>query len=239
VAVSEKTKRIVWTKAAGRCAICREVLYEGHVSGSDTHMLGEVAHIVADKGDGPRGASPLPPDERDHESNLLLLCLYHHKIIDDDTTAFTIERLQEIKAAHETWLNAQLVLEKAWQTKLHNLYYINVPRLNLLAASAGVSLNLDSYGEIEALHELGWELNRLLAGFENLLSKVELKAIEITAALKDPGKARGMIICFDQDFRTKNIRLPQSPGGYPPVWWALYSAVWWFVHFAIRRLIHP
>jgi hypothetical protein len=212
--VSEKTKNIVWIKGGGTCAICRQQLLVGYTESSDTHLLGEIAHIVAEQADGPRGDSPLTIEERNHETNLLLLCLNHHKVIDDDPVTYTVESLNSIKAKHEQWVASRLSLEAPWQTKLHNFYYINVPRLNLLASSAGQLLDLSSYGEIVALHELGWGLNGLMAGFKHLLAQVELRAIEIGHAIEYGENARGLIVSFNQDFRTKNIRMPESVEGY-------------------------
>lgn len=214
MAISERTKTIIWTKGGGTCAICREDLLKEFTSSTDTHLLGEVAHIVAERVDGPRGNSPLKLKERNHEANLLLLCLDHHKVVDDDPITHTVESLKRRKAEHELWVASRLSLEKTWQTKLHNFYYINVPRLNLLASSAGLSLNLSSYGEIVALHELGWELNYLMVGFEKILAKAELRAVEIGRAMELGETARGLIISFNQDFRTKNIRMPESVHGY-------------------------
>jgi hypothetical protein len=56
---------------------------------------------VAREPNGPRGSSPLTVAERDSYPNLILLCLEHHKIVDDDPGHWTVERLHEMKAAHE------------------------------------------------------------------------------------------------------------------------------------------
>ena len=45
--------------------------------------------------------------------------------------------------------------------------------------------------EIVALNELGWELNGLLLGFEDLLSRLELRAIDINLAVERIDQARG------------------------------------------------
>jgi hypothetical protein len=212
--ISEKTRRIVWVKSAGTCAICRRQLHEEYSSGGDTHLLGAVAHIVADREKGARGNSILTDEERDQESNLLLLCLEHHKIVDDDDVAYPVARLQEIKLAHEHWVASKLRLEQTWGTKLHHLYYINVPRLNTTAAAAGCYLDLERYGNITALHELGGALGGLMLGFDNLLMQVELRAVDLAVAVGLLENARGMLVSFDRDFRTKNIRMPESPAEY-------------------------
>lgn len=162
VPISEKTKRAVWASSGGCCAMCRERLLVTSTTGTASHLVGEVAHIVAEQPDGSRGSSPLTTEQRNQESNLILLCFDHHKIIDDDPITYTVESLQGLRQSHLDWVATRLQLERPWETKLHNFYYINVPRLNLLAATMGVSLDLSGYGEIDALHELGWNLNGLM-----------------------------------------------------------------------------
>ena len=212
--VSEKIKKIIWAKCAAKCSICREDLLLDGESGDLTHLVGEVAHIVAEKADGPRGDSPQSLEQRNSESNLLLLCLEHHKIIDDDPDSYPINKLSEIKEKHESWVSFNLASQPVWDTKLHQMYYINVPRLSLLCSRYGYSLDLSQYGRITALHELGWELNGLMGGFSKLLSAVELKAIPIEKALSHPAKIQGLYVSFDRKFRTKNIKIPSCATEY-------------------------
>lgn len=77
----------------------------------DESIVGEAAHIVAEKEDGPRGKSELSREERDKYSNLLLLCNVHHKQIDDQTQHFTVEKLYQIKRNHEDWVQSQLNID--------------------------------------------------------------------------------------------------------------------------------
>lgn len=213
--VSEKIKRVIWSKSAGKCSICREdLLLDGGDAEELTHLVGEVAHIVAEKGDGPRGAFELDLAARNSEKNLLLLCLAHHKVIDDDPNSYPVDRLLEIKSTHENWVSESLASNPVWDTKLHQMYYINVPRLSLLCSRYGYSLDLSRYGRIDALHELGWELNGLMGGFSKLLSAVELKAVPIETALTQPDLIRGIYVSFDRRFRTKNISMPNSRSDY-------------------------
>lgn len=212
--VSEKTKRAIWAAGGGCCAMCRERLLMTAASSTSSHFLGEVAHIVAEQPDGPRGFSPLTTEQRNEESNLLLLCFDHHKVIDDDPITYTIESLLALRSSHLSWVAMRLELEHPWRTKLHNFYYINVPRLNLMAATMGKSLDLSQYGDIVALHELGWELNGLMLGFEHLLAEIELKSVPVEQVLQHAQTARGLIISFNRDFRTKNIDMPNNLDGY-------------------------
>lgn len=74
----------------------------------DESVVGEAAHIVAEKDDGPRGNSPLTRAERDKYANLILLCAVHHKQVDDQVGEFTVVRLHEMKDEHEKWVRQQL-----------------------------------------------------------------------------------------------------------------------------------
>lgn len=44
----------------------------------------------------------------DSYDNLILLCKTHHKLVDEQTNKFSVERLREIKAAHEQWVRETL-----------------------------------------------------------------------------------------------------------------------------------
>ena len=108
MAVSSKTRILVWSRAAYRCSMCRQDLFMDEISTDDPSLVGDVAHMVADSLDGPRGASPLTAEQRDLYSNLLLLCKAHHKLVDDNPAEYPVERLQHIKNDHERWVRESL-----------------------------------------------------------------------------------------------------------------------------------
>lgn len=89
-------------------------------------LLGEMAHIVAESPDGPRGDDPLPLDQRNLHTNLVLLCNNHHQIIDDPGNAayYTVERLRGIKEKHERWV--EQTLGRAHGTSVANPQLIQV-----------------------------------------------------------------------------------------------------------------
>ena len=73
-----------------------------YVSGNEDANFGFVAHIVAEKQDGPRGDPVRSPQLADEVSNLMLMCYTHHKLIDVDELAnYPEQRLLDIKAEHE------------------------------------------------------------------------------------------------------------------------------------------
>ncbi|MFE2412700.1 HNH endonuclease [Kitasatospora sp. NPDC059408] len=102
MAVSEKTRKIIWGEAGGRCAICRVQVVTAGTDYDDPSVFGEEAHIVARSKGGPR-AGLLDDASIDSHTNLVLLCSRHHKQIDDQPGHFTVDRLREIKAQHAAW----------------------------------------------------------------------------------------------------------------------------------------
>ena len=67
----------------------------------DAAFLGEMAHIVGDSHQGPRGDFPMTDDDRDKHINLLLLCGDHHKTIDSQPRTYSVSVLRRIKEDHE------------------------------------------------------------------------------------------------------------------------------------------
>jgi hypothetical protein len=103
VAYTEKTLRIVWTEAGGKCCICRVLVLTPGTETDDPSVFGELAHIVARNPGGPR-AGGLDPDQLDSHGNLMLLCNKHHKQVDDQPTHFTVEKMHQIKREHAAWV---------------------------------------------------------------------------------------------------------------------------------------
>jgi hypothetical protein len=104
MAITSKDLKLLLQKSGNRCAFpnCGELLIHADSDNVDEQtVLSNIAHIVAQKEDGPRGHYALPLEERDKESNLLLLCEKHHKIIDDQPQRYTVERLKQFKEDHE------------------------------------------------------------------------------------------------------------------------------------------
>jgi len=101
--IPEKTRLLLWVRAGGRCEFdgCNDYLFEHHVT-LDNVNLADVAHVVAFKSEGPRGAEDRPEDIHDI-ANLMLLCLRCHKLIDDSVAGerFTVATLRQFKSDHE------------------------------------------------------------------------------------------------------------------------------------------
>src|SRR6266513_3607803 len=110
MAILLKTTKILWGCSGNRCAICRTLLVEDAVSAiDDDSVVGDMAHIVAQKPTFTRGDyAAISEAERDHYSNLILLCRKHHKVIDDQPSKYTVEHLRDLKTAHEEWVRNSL-----------------------------------------------------------------------------------------------------------------------------------
>lgn len=101
MAISSRSRKILWSRAHDRCALCRTPLTRDRADGS-IDVVGVEAHIIARSVGGPRGRSTGATDI-DGYDNLLLVCPNDHQRIDQDPEWFTVERLRGIKAAHERW----------------------------------------------------------------------------------------------------------------------------------------
>jgi hypothetical protein len=110
MAVPLREQRLLLQKSGNRCAFpgCRRMLTAGGSPVDRPVVLGEVAHIVAESPDGPRGASPLPIARRNRYENLILLCNQHHQLVDSQPHTYTVERLLAMKEDHERWVERTL-----------------------------------------------------------------------------------------------------------------------------------
>lgn len=108
--ISARTSKMLWGRAAARCSMphCRALLVLDETSTASPGLVGEMAHIVGEKKDGPRGNSPLTDDQRNEYKNLILLCRNHHGEIDQQPEIWPVDRLHGIKMEHETWVRNSL-----------------------------------------------------------------------------------------------------------------------------------
>ncbi len=107
---TERTLKLLWGRAAGRCAMpeCRVELFAEATEYDPIVVIGEIAHVAAAADDGPRAAPELGTAQRNNYDNLILLCQNCHARIDGQTGFYTVERLKDLKQAHEAWVRASL-----------------------------------------------------------------------------------------------------------------------------------
>jgi hypothetical protein len=83
MAISEKTRKLLWGRSGNRCAVCRQELVIDGTDKSDDSVVGDECHIVSGAGRGPRHDPAVREAELDAAENLILLCRVHHKMVDD------------------------------------------------------------------------------------------------------------------------------------------------------------
>lgn len=101
--IPDKEMKALIALSGGVCAFpaCHKRLVEPRNDLDAAAFLGEMAHIVADSRQGPRGDSTMSDEERDSHTNLLLLCGDHHKTIDSQPRTYSVPVLRRIKEDHE------------------------------------------------------------------------------------------------------------------------------------------
>jgi len=108
MAISDKTRKILWARSGDRCAECRRQLVEEATRADAESVVGDECHIVSGQSQGPRYDAKFPAARVDEPDNLILLCRVHHKMVDDQTQTYTVEALQKLKAIHEAWVASTL-----------------------------------------------------------------------------------------------------------------------------------
>jgi hypothetical protein len=116
--ISSLTRLLLFVRAGGRCEFdgCPHYLIEHPVTLKEGNFA-EMAHIVAFRPDGPRGAVSRPKNIHGLE-NLMLLCPQCHKLIDDRPEDYTRRTLVEYKRRHETWIKRVTGLSPDQKTAL-------------------------------------------------------------------------------------------------------------------------
>ncbi|MDL2255469.1 HNH endonuclease [Parabacteroides sp. OttesenSCG-928-K15] len=101
--ITTKNQNLLWAISAGRCEYegCNKVLHRDILT-KKRYNSAYIAHIVADKPDGPRGDIVRSKLLCDNISNLMLLCNEHHNLIDKvDVKGHPESRLLVMKQQHE------------------------------------------------------------------------------------------------------------------------------------------
>jgi hypothetical protein len=204
--ITRKVAIQVWTAAGGTCCFpdCSNELMPGA-----QHLLGEIAHIVARKHQGPRGDPTFPEMKLNLPENLLLLCPYHHAQVDTDVPSFQPEVLRKMKFEHESRIAWAQKNAKPWKQPWHLIHYLNVPRLAMLAVGQGKALNISFSRPIGNLHDLGWELAPLLDSFKATLQELNLSGIALADA-EASVLVPGATYSFDTRMWGKNIPGPDA-----------------------------
>lgn len=105
MAITDKTRKILWAKSGNRCSICHKELVD-KISDEGDFIIGEECHIISSQAKGPRHKSNI--ENYDNYENLILLCRNHHKEIDSNVVTYTEELLRNMKLKHEKWVKETL-----------------------------------------------------------------------------------------------------------------------------------
>ena len=109
-AYTDRTLKLLWGRSGGRCAMpdCRVELFADSTEYDPIVIIGEIAHVASASDGGPRSAPLMGVRDRNSYENLILLCQNCHARIDGQAGTYSVERIKEIKAAHEAWVRASL-----------------------------------------------------------------------------------------------------------------------------------
>lgn len=161
MAITDRTRKILWGRSGNLCALCRRVLVEEATPHDDESVVGDECHIVGEKPTAARGEFGIGRDDLDDHDNLILLCKTHHKLVDDQPLTYTVEKLREMKATHESWVRATLERPKPKGTQPK---FAIMPRLRTGKALAnvvgGACASVFDHDEPETEAE-----SKLIAGF--------------------------------------------------------------------------
>ncbi len=105
--IPKRVMKILWGRSGSKCTICRVNLIEEGTDGN-IYPIGEVAHIEGENIGSARYNSYIIENDRSKYENLILLCPSCHTKVDNDIKEYTIERLKQIKKAHEDWIEESL-----------------------------------------------------------------------------------------------------------------------------------
>ncbi|MBN2595657.1 MAG: hypothetical protein JXR82_02620 [Marinifilaceae bacterium] len=102
MSIKEKVKRKLWASSGGYCAKpdCHTDLFPFFEDKIITNIE-ELAHVVGQKKDGPRGNTSLPLIDRDEFENIILLCPTCHTTIDKNPKLYSESTILQWKNNHE------------------------------------------------------------------------------------------------------------------------------------------
>ena len=83
MAISNKTRKILWGRSGNRCAICKNEIVVDATAQDDESVVADECHIISSQTNGPRHDLSYQSKKLDSYENVILLCRTHHKMIDD------------------------------------------------------------------------------------------------------------------------------------------------------------
>ncbi len=108
MAITEKTRKILWTRSGNQCSICKTNLVTAKSEPFSATIVGQECHIISEAFNGPRHKDEIENNNYDQEDNLILLCSNCHKVIDTQIDYHSIKKLKGIKDHHEAEIRTKL-----------------------------------------------------------------------------------------------------------------------------------
>lgn len=195
MAISDKTRKILWAKSGNRCAICKIELFQ-ETEESNELNIGEECHIISEKTKGPRHKEGL--SEYDNYDNLLLLCRNHHKTVDELVDTFNEEVLRYLKVNHENWvketLNKAINKEKTIKPKFLKRITSGKELLNIISDCHARRMDYEEVENEKEAEYIGGVLQEIIdfgeiSGMVEIYDKVKmsLNLSEIIKNLEEKG----------------------------------------------------
>ena len=107
MAISDKVQRKLLAASGGYCGN----LFDFFESGEITNIE-ELAHIIGQKENGPRGRAELPLTQRDEFDNIILLCPTCHTIIDKTPHLYPVDTIRKWKREHQESIESLFITPK-------------------------------------------------------------------------------------------------------------------------------
>ncbi|MFM9884189.1 MAG: HNH endonuclease signature motif containing protein [Burkholderiales bacterium] len=178
MAITDKTRKILWGRSGNRCAICRQRLVVDETTLDSESVVGDECHINSGSAAGPRYEATQNPEQLDELSNFMLLCRVHHKMVDDQQETYAAEILRSIKSNHEKWVEAKFAEAQVPPPVRIRRLKGEIPAQLSLVGSGAELFNLASscYGSYQSHSEdLNDEEVEVVGGFlQNLKDWVDL-----------------------------------------------------------------
>lgn len=181
---SNSTVKRLFAVSGNRCAFpgCRAPLVD-FASGK---TVGEICHIKANRPGGPRYDSAQSEEERQSYENLIVLCPVHHSVIDADAKSYTVERLHEMKAEHESNQPRQPDLS----TELAERLIAGVNIGSMTDGSVILSMNQTGGQIAHKITNVGYQPKQIpepaIPEFLDLMRSVGPAKVHVTANMLDP-----------------------------------------------------
>lgn len=173
-------------------------------------ITGEAAHIKAAQPGGPRYDENQSPEERRSIENGLWLCGACADLIDKNGGAdYPVKVLvawkeQAEKATRLAQASPADHGERPWDSGFGGISYMNIPRLAMWGAGQGLKIDVSFLADVANLHDMGFDLTRLMYEIEQALKHLSFRAVPLEQAVELEQDFTGATVSFERQFFTKN-----------------------------------